>query len=137
MKNSVNVNWIEGMAFEANVDNHKLILDVDSSAGGLDSGPRPKALVLAALGGCTGMDVISILKKMKSGVKSFRMEIEADASEDHPKVYTNINVKYIFKGENLDMDKLKKAVDLSQEKYCSVSAMLKKGIRIDYSISVE
>lgn len=137
MKSNVVVGWKSGMAFEAEVNNHKIILDADSSVGGEDQGPRPKALVLGALGGCSGMDVVAILKKMKQEIHAFRMEIEADASEEHPKVYTNIHIRYIFSGENLDMEKLQKAVDLSQDKYCSVSAMLKKGTRMDYSIHIE
>jgi putative redox protein len=137
MKSKVVVGWKSGMAFEAEVNNHKIILDADSSVGGEDQGPRPKALVLGALGGCSGMDIVAILKKMKQEIRTFRMEIEADASEEHPKVYTNIHIRYIFSGDNLEPDKLQKAVDLSQDKYCSVSAMLKKGTRIDYSIVIE
>ncbi len=136
MKSKVKVSWIDGMAFEADVNNHKMIFDADESVGGQDRGPRPKAFVLGSLGGCTGMDVVAMLKKMKQEVASFHMEIEGDASEDHPKVFTHVHVKYIFSGSDLDMEKLKKAVDLSQDKYCSVSAMLKKAMEVSYSIEI-
>jgi len=137
MKQKVLVNWKDEMSFEAEVDHHKVMMDAGDDAGGHRQGPRPKPLTLAALGGCTGMDVISILKKMKITPEAYSMQIEAETSEEHPKVYRSIHITYIFKGEDLPLDKLQKAVNLSQEKYCAVSAMLGKAARIDYSIEVQ
>lgn len=125
------------MAFEADVNDHKIVLDAGISGGGQDLGPRPKALLLAGLGGCTGMDVVSLLKKMHVSIDSFDVKIEAEMTEDHPKVYHSIVVYYIFKGKDLPLEKIEKAVNLSQEKYCGVSAMLGKSSKIEYKIVLE
>jgi putative redox protein len=137
MSTKVNVKWLDGMGFEADVNNHKIVMDADETLGGTDRGPRPKALVLAALGGCTGMDVVSMLKKMKVDLVSFEMEIDGEVSEEHPKVYTGIHIKYVFRGKGLDPEKCEKASNLSFEKYCSVSAMLKKAANVTYSVVIE
>jgi len=137
MNNIVEVNWMDNMAFEANVNDHKIIMDADESVGGSSRGPRPKALMLATLGGCSGMDVIPILAKMRVIPEKFGMTITGELTEEHPKVYHTITVVYRFKGKDLPMDKLEKAVNLSQERYCSVSAMLGKAAKIITSIEVE
>jgi putative redox protein len=125
------------MAFEANVNDHKIILDADESVGGQNLGPRPKPMILAGLGGCTGMDVVALLKKMKVNVDAFEIRIHADLTEEHPRIYQTIIVYYVFWGKDLPMDKLEKAVSLSQEKYCGVSAMLGKSSKISYKIVIE
>jgi len=123
------------MAFETEVSGHKILLDADESVGGDDKGPRPKPLMLASLAGCTGMDVISILKKMQLPYTYFNIDVEADLTEEHPKQYSAIKVIYEFKkSDNLDEKKVEKAVNLSQERYCGVSALLKKAIDVDYEI---
>lgn len=137
MNHTVEVNWMDNMAFEAIVNDHKIILDTDESAGGNDRGPRPKALTLASLGGCSGMDVVSILAKMRVVPDEFGMTITGELTEEHPKVYHTITVVYHFKGKNLPMDKLEKAVNLSQERYCGVSAMLGKSAKIITKIEVK
>jgi putative redox protein len=124
------------MSFEAQVNGHKIIMDADSSVGGQDQGPRPKILLLAGLGGCTGMDVISILEKMKIVPDMFWMDITADLTDEHPKVYNKIKITYYFKGENLEYAKLEKAVKLSKERYCGVSAMLSKTAEMDVEIVI-
>jgi len=125
------------MAFEATVNNYKILLDADEAAGGHDHGPRPKNLVLVALGGCTGMDVISILKKMKVFPEYFNVVIEGELVEEHPKVFHTITVTCIFRGKDLPMDKIEKAVNLSKERYCSVTAMLGKSVNIIHKIKIE
>jgi len=137
MNQTVQVNWMDNMAFEASVNDHKIIMDAGESAGGTDRGPRPKALTLASLGGCSGMDVVSILSKMRVVPEKFGMTITGELSEEHPKVYHTITVIYRFKGKDLPMDKLQKAVNLSQERYCAVSAMLGKAAKILTRIEVE
>ena len=133
MLHSVNTNWKNKMAFDSEIDNHTLRIDTGGLLGD-DSGPSPKKLLLASLAGCTGMDVVSLLKKMRVGITGFEIAIEADLTEEHPKVYSEIRVTYRFRGSNLNKEKIKKAVHLSQEKYCGVSAMLKKNSPINYSI---
>ncbi len=133
----VNIDWIEEMAFETEINGHKLILDADASVGGKDRGPRPKPLTLVSLGGCTGMDVVSILKKMRVNFESCRVSIEAEQTDEHPKYYHKIHLTYIFKGKDLPMAKLDKAVNLSQDRYCGVSAMLRDSAELTYEIVIE
>ena len=102
-----------------------------------DRGPRPKALLLSGLAGCTGMDVRSILGKMKMPFDSFSVEVDAETNDEHPIVYTRILLRYIFTGQELDRGKIQKAVRLSTEKYCGVHAMLGKSATIDYEIITE
>lgn len=136
MNHTVEVNWLDKMAFEADVNDHKIILDADESVGGDNRGLRPKALTLASLGGCSGMDVVSILAKMRVVPEGFAMKITGELTEEHPKVYHTITVVYRFKGKDLPMEKLEKAVNLSQERYCGVSAMLGKAAKIITKIEV-
>jgi putative redox protein len=128
--------WKGDMAFETVLDGHLLKLDASEEGGGHDTGLRPKKLVLAALAGCTGMDVVMILKKMKIVPDSFQVKVEANATEEHPKRYDKMKVVYEFKGDNLELEKLKKAVELSQEKYCGVSATLKNSVELSYEIRI-
>ena len=137
MKNKIDLTWTEDMAFEATVNDHKIIIDADETVGGKDRGPRPKALTLLSLGGCTGMDVVSILKKMRVEFDSFNVEVEGELTEEHPKFYHTIHINYIFKGKDLPMEKLEKAVSLSQDRYCGVTAMLDKVAKIGHKIIVE
>ncbi len=130
------VTWTSGMAFEAEQEGQRIPIDVPGPDG-TSRGVRPKGLLLAGLGGCTGMDVVSILEKMRVPFEGLAVEVSADQSEDHPKVFTAIRVIYRFKGRDLPMDKLERAVQLSQEKYCGVSAMLGKTAAITTEIVVE
>lgn len=134
MNNTVAVTWKDGMAFEAEVNGFKLTIDAHEEVGGRNLGPRPKPLTLASLGGCTAMDVISILKKMRIEPSYFNIDVDGELTEEHPKYYHKIHLTYTFSGEGLDMEKLEKAVSLSQERYCGVSELLKKGAEITHSI---
>ena len=135
-KEIVTTKWLNNMAFESRVNGHRIILDADTEVGGEDRGPRPKTLMLTSLGGCTGMDVISILKKMRVEPEKFNLQVEGDLTEEYPKHYYKIHVIYEFTGKDLPMDKLKKAVELSQDKYCGVSAVYKKAMDLTYEIKV-
>lgn len=135
-KQEVKVNWLENMAFEAEINGHKIILDAAEPVGGEDRGPRPKPLMLTALAGCTGMDVVSILKKMRVEVDDFSVSVEGDLTEEHPKQFSKMNVIYRFKGKDLPLEKLKKAVSLSEERYCGVSALYKKVIEVTSEIKI-
>jgi putative redox protein len=128
--------WNDGISFTSTIGDYKVVIDADEEFGGKGKGPRPKQLVLTALCGCTGMDVVSILRKMKVDFSGFRVIAQAVPAEEHPKVYTSINLIYEFKGKDLPLEKLKKAVDLSQERYCPVSAMLRKACRLSYEIKI-
>jgi len=132
----VNVTWVDAMSFEAKVNNFSIMLDADERVGGKNRGPRPKPLTLVSLAGCTGMDVISILTKMHIKPDFFDVEVEGELTDEHPKYFHTIKIKYIFKGNDLPMEKLEKAVNLSQDKYCGVSEMLRKSSKLIYEIVI-
>lgn len=136
MTHSVETAWKGNMQFDALVSGHHLIMDALPDAGGEDQGVRPKQLMLAALAGCTGMDVISILRKMKVEPESFNIKVEADVTEEHPKHYNKMHVIYEFKGKDLSLEKIQKAVELSQDKYCGVSAAYKKAMPLSWEIKI-
>ena len=137
MKEVISGEWMEGMAFKTEVNGHELILDADLNVGGKDKGPRPKPLMLASLLGCTAMDVIFILKRMRVDVKSFNIDVESESSEETPKHYTAMHIIYRFSGDNLAIDKLDKAIKLSQDQYCGVSYVYKQTMKITYEIKLE
>ena len=109
--------------------NHWIVMDSQEELGGHNAGPRPMELILMGLAGCTGMDVISILNKMKVKYNDFRIEITAEKATEHPKVYTKVHLKYRIWGD-VPEDKLSTAIELSRTKYCSVGAMLSKAAEI-------
>jgi putative redox protein len=118
---------------------HGVVIDGAPEIGGRNLGVRPMEMVLIGLGGCTAMDVLSILKKQRQQVTDFTIELEAQRREEPPKVFTEIHLRYIIKGRDLKDIHVKRAVELSAEKYCSVSAMLEKTAKIthDYEIIEE
>ena len=136
MKQSLTTTWKGNMQFDALASGHHVIMDAPATSGGEDSGPRPKELMLVSLAGCTGMDVISILKKMRINVESFDIEIVADVTEEFPKHYSEMHIIYKLKGKDIDPEKVKKAVDLSQEQYCGVSAVYRKALTLTYEIQI-
>lgn len=128
---------VEGLALAGMTDSgHMVPMDTKKEVGGLESAPTPMELVLQALIGCTQMDVVSILKKMKVEYDEFIVSETHERAEDHPKVYTKIHLTYSFKGEGMDIEKVKKAVKLSKERYCGVSAMLSKTAEITNEIMI-
>lgn len=126
--------WKGGMEFDIELHNHHFTIDADESVGGSDKGPRPKPLVLSSLAGCTGMDVVFFLRKMRMEWDSFKLEVKGELTGEHPKVFKEIMIRYIFTGSNLNIDKIEKAVKMSQEKYCGVTAMLNKTAKINYEV---
>ncbi len=136
MKNTVVTAWKGNMQFEANVSGHSIMMDALPAVGGEDKGARPKELMLASLAGCTGMDVVSILKKMRVPFEALNITVEGDVTEDHPKHYQQMHIIYAFKGKDLQVDQLKKAIELSQDRYCGVSAVYKKTMEVSYEIRV-
>jgi putative redox protein len=133
---TVNVEWQSNMAFKASVYGHEIMMDLGTEEGGDNLGPTPKPLLMVSLAGCTGMDVISILRKMRMEPEYFNVRAEGEITEEHPKHFTRIHLVYEFRGKDLDLDKLKKAVDLSQEKYCGISYTLKKAVVLTSEIRI-
>lgn len=130
------VKHIDNLQFSAVSDsNHSIIIDANKRLS-LDQGSRPKELVLMGLAGCTAMDVVSLLKKMRVDFKDFSVSAEAELSNEHPKVFTSIHINYNITGD-VDEEKLKKAIDLSQNRYCGVSVMLGKTAQITHSYQIE
>jgi putative redox protein len=130
--------WLGGMSFEGTADSGFTVrLGTSAVSGGNDEGLSPMEIVLIGLAGCTGMDVISILKKKQQKVTGFEVRVEAQRAEDHPKIFTNIQVEYYVKGENIDPAAVERSIELSETKYCSVSAMLKKSAKVSTSYKIE
>ena len=136
MKDSVKVNWKKGMAFEAEIEDFKLMMDASKEHGGNSLGPRPKPLSMVSLAGCTGMDVVSILAKMRVELEDFSLVVNSELTDEHPKQFTAMHIIYQFKGKDLPVEKLQKAIDLSQERYCGVSASFRKAMKITYEIQL-
>lgn len=136
MKNKVTAMHNSKMNFKVEVNGHKFIIDAGEKVGGENKGPRPKPLMLAALAGCTAMDVISILKKMRVEPDYFNVSVEGELTEEHPKQYNKMHIIYEFKGKDLPLNKLQKAVNLSEERYCGVSALYKKVIPVTSEIRI-
>jgi len=126
--------FIGGMAFETQMGNHKIIVDADPQFGGEEKGPLPKPLLLNALTGCTGMDVVSMLKKMRVEFDDLEIKIDAQMTEEHPKYYNKIHLTYSIKANEADRPKVEKAVNYSQERYCGVSLMLSKAAELTFDI---
>ncbi len=123
--------WHHDHEFTSNLDHNTIKID-----GARKNGFGPKALLLAGLAGCSGIDIVDILKKMRVEFSDFLIEVKAAQTEDLPKVYKDIYITYKFKTEKENEDKLKKAIDLSLEKYCGVSAMLQKNSPIHYTLEI-
>ncbi len=133
----ITTSWLDKMAFETEVNGHKLTLDAVEKVGGLDRGPRPKPLMKLSLAGCTAMDVISILKKMRVEPDDFKVHVDGELTEEHPVHYSAMHITYEFVGKNLPKAKIKKAVNLSQDRYCGVSFLYKKVMKITHEIIIK
>lgn len=131
------VKQVEGCSFVGKAEsNHWVPMDSKKEFSGYDAAAHPMELVLLALGSCSGCDVVSILTKKQVHLKGFEVHIDAERSENHPKVFTKIHLEYVFYGKELNPVHLERAIVLSQEKYCPVSAMLKPTVPISTSYRI-
>ncbi|KKM09466.1 hypothetical protein SY88_17725 [Clostridiales bacterium PH28_bin88] len=131
------VTWQGGRAFEGETESgHRVLLDASLKAGGGNRGPSPMETVLVALGGCTGIDVVAILEKMRVQVDDLQVILEAGRAEDPPQVFTGVNMVYQLWGVDLPEDKVKRAIELTQEKYCSVLHMINKTAKVDFRYEI-
>lgn len=126
--------WTGDMGFESQIRDHKVPMDAKSDFGGKDQGPSPKELVLAGICGCTGMDVVSILKKMRVNLQSCDVNAETDTTEGHPSIFTTVELQFRLQGPDVKPEQAMKAVNLSMTKYCGVSAMIVKASPIRYQV---
>jgi len=129
--------WKSGFAFDSQFKNNIIALDDASASGRDDSGFSPKALLLASLAGCTGIDMVSMLNKMKAPYTAIRIEAEAAQTDEHPRVFKEISITYFVQVAAEYEDKVKRSVHLSLEKYCGVAAMLRKHCAIIPTVVIE
>lgn len=134
MSLKASTHWIQGIGFEVEVREHHQFTDGKKEFGGKDRGPNPKEYVLAGLCGCTGMDVVSLMKKFKLNYTEFSVSAESELTKTHPVIFNEVKLNFFVKGEALDSELVKKAVDLSMTKYCGVSAMLAKAVPVKYEL---
>ncbi len=135
MSDKVVTHWKGALQFESdNPSGKMLMMDASSESGGYNSGLRPKAMMLSSLAGCSGLDVVAILKKMKVKVSDFRIDTYGELTDEHPKYYHAVSVEYHFYGLELDQEKIEKAVNLSVEKYCGVMEMFRQFAKVTTSI---
>jgi len=126
MTNKIEVSWKGQMLFESVTDEGSVMIDAAEEVGGQGKGLRPKKMMLTSLAGCSAMDVASLLKKMRAEVADFKIEVIANLTDEHPKLYDKVHVIYRFYGSDFKKDKIEKAVNLSVERYCGVMEMFRK-----------
>ena len=134
MTNTVKTTWKGKMQFESTNEGGNFMIDANTEAGGEGKGYRPKALMLSALAGCSGLDVVSLLKKMRAEVKDFNIDIEANLTDEHPKYYNKVQMTFNFYGKDFKKDKIEKAVRLSEDRYCGVMEMFRQFAEVNTSI---
>jgi putative redox protein len=131
------VKQIQGSTFAAKADsNHWVIVDGSASDGGSDAGSSPKEMLLFALGGCTAMDVVSILKKKRAPLKGLEIRLQGQVRDEHPRVFTSIHIEYVIYGDGINPRDVERAIELSTTKYCSVSAMVSKAATLTHSFRI-
>ena len=134
---NISVNWIDGLLMVGKSDSgHTITMDGPPESGGENLGVRPMEMLLLGVAGCTMIDVVTTLKKMRQDLSHLETKINAERATDHPKVFTDIHIQFILKGQNLDEKKVDKAITLSAEKYCSASIMLGETATITHDFEV-
>ncbi len=126
MTNTINLDWKGGMLFDSVAPEGSVLIESGEDFGGKGVGLRPKAMMLSSLAGCSALDIVSLLDKMRAQVKDFKIEVTGHLTEEHPKYYDKVHVIYRFYDSEFKKDKIQKAVDLSIEKYCGVMEMFRK-----------
>ena len=134
---NISVNWVDGLLMVGKSDSgHTITMDGPPESGGENLGVRPMEILLLGVAGCTMIDVVTTLKKMRQDLSHLETKINAERATDHPKVFTDIHIHFILKGQNLDEKKVDKAITLSAEKYCSASIMLGETATITHDFEV-
>lgn len=132
------ITHVEGLQFVGNsATGHAIVMDGDAEVGGKNTGPRPMELLLLGIGGCSGMDIISILRKKKQQVTGLEISVKGRKADEYPKKFTDISLEFIVRGRDISDNAVKRAVDLSMDKYCSVKATLEGTADIHFSYSIE
>ena len=137
MSNIVTTHWKGGMQFESdNPSGKTVMMDTDVAGSDVRFGLSPKAMMLSAIAGCSGIDIVPLLDKMRVVIDDFKMVIEGELTDEHPKYYHRVTIDYHFYGKDLNEKKIKKAVDLSVEKYCGVMEMFRRFAEIKTNIHI-
>lgn len=133
----VTATWVAPMQFTGTAGHGApVVIDASPDNGGLGAGPTPMENLLLSLAGCTGMDVVSILRKKRIALEDLRIDVSGERATDHPRVFTSIHLQYTLRGAGLSAESARKAVELSLDKYCSVAGMLKQTAKITYDIHI-
>lgn len=136
MSKSAAVKWVAGMEFQATTGSgHSIVMDAREEVGGQNRGARPAEMVLVGLGGCTGMDIISILRKMRQDVERFEMEIAGEERAEHPKSYEQVELRYRLWGD-IAPDKAERAIRLSRDRYCVVADVISGRAKLHYTFQL-
>jgi len=135
MTQSIKTQWLGNMLFNADTLGGTFKIDAAEESGGEGKGVRPKALMLTSLAGCTGMDIVSLLKKMRAEVDHLEIDVAGELTDEHPKFYNKVSLEYRFYGKDFKKDKIEKAVQLSAEKYCGVMEMFRQFAEITTTLS--
>jgi putative redox protein len=131
------IKFVENMQFVSTADSgHAVIMDAPPAVGGRNTGAKPSELLLMGFGGCSGMDVMSILRKKKQDVTNFVMNVDGKIAAEHPRYFTDIHIEYVISGRNLSEDAVKRSVELSLEKFCTVGTTIAKAANITHSYKV-
>ncbi len=134
---SAKIKYTDGMQFVGEAGSgHAIVMDTDPEFGGANTGLRPTELLLIGVGGCSGMDIVSVLKKKKQHLTGLEVNVGGKKAETYPQKFTDINIEFVVRGRNLSEEAVKKAVDLSMEKYCSVKATLEGSAKITFSYTI-
>ena len=134
---SVHATLETGMRFDVETGSgHHVILDAAEHNGGQDSGPRPMEMLLVALASCSGMDIITILRKKRQEITAYELRVHGMRAEEHPKVFLDITVEHIFTGHNIRPEAVERAIELTEERYCGASAMLGKTATMTHTFSI-
>ncbi len=129
---------VKGITFAGKTNsNHWITMDGPEDYGGSNAGTSPKELLLLSLAGCTASDVVSILQKKRVKLDDFEINISAEMTEEHPKVFTKIDLEYVFYGQDIKAKDVERAIELSQTTYCGVTAMLEKALEINHTYKIE
>ncbi len=131
------IRYVDGLQFVGHADSgHAVVMDSDAEFGGSNTGARPMELLLIGIGGCSGMDIVSVLKKKKEKVTGLEIHVDGKKAEDYPQKYTEIDIEYVVKGKDLSEAAVKRAVQLSMDKYCSVKATLEGAAKITFKYRI-
>ena len=135
MANTAKISWVEGALFVAESGSgHTFTMDGAADVGGRDLGARPMEVLLMGMGGCTAIDVVSMLKKQRQDIEGVEISLVAERADGYPKVYTEVKVVYTVRGRKLNRALVERAVSLSDEKYCSATAMFKKTAKVTHEV---